>query len=177
MSEIPERFNSVLLASLTQPLPPKFEATLHSAMQTNVECSNRSGARFAGTFASLTLKNCVDVHIERAHIGQLVLESSSATLKFSVVDHPKMALIVKNSRLSVTAATLRGATAIENDASELDMAGVTVLAGRRTADVRGGGRIYFSVSEIAGPDYVGDAHFIWTEASLPAAAPKNAVQK
>ncbi|HVH19367.1 MAG TPA: hypothetical protein VNF72_13785, partial [Myxococcota bacterium] len=131
----------------------------------NVDCANRTGAVFTGTFATLRLENCLDARIEFARVGRLEMEGSSAMLKFVSIESSGAALIAKRSRVMATASVVRGSPAVDADETELDFAGVAVRADERGFDLRGGSRVYFSVSDVVAPEYSGDAHFMVSEAS------------
>lgn len=162
MSEAARQFNAVLLSALEGPLPPRFNADAPSVQYGDVTCVNESNARFSGHYAVLTLKNCADAHIEYARIGKLILDNSSATLRYSTVSASEgAAVLAERSRLTATAVTVRGRVAIHAVQSEIDLAGASVRASERAVDSHGDSRVYFSVSDIEAPDYSGDAHFIW----------------
>lgn len=164
MMETPAQFNAMLLSSLTNEPLPKFNGDTAAPTHDVTECIERKGALFTGHYTTLTLRNCTDARIEFAHIGQLILESSTASMKHATLEHEGTALIARNSRLSATAIKIVGAIAVHADASELDFAGVTLRASQRAADVRNGARIYFSVSDVDAPNYKGDVHAVWTKA-------------
>jgi len=165
MSESAERFNSVLEMALMQPPAPKFNGAPTAGSHDNVDCANRTGAVFTGTFATLRLENCLDARIEFARVGRLEMEGSSAMLKFVSIESSGAALIAKRSRVMATASVVRGSPAVDADETELDFAGVAVRADERGFDLRGGSRVYFSVSDVVAPEYSGDAHFMVSEAS------------
>jgi hypothetical protein len=165
MSESAERFNSVLEMALMQPPAPKFDGAPAAGSHGDVDCANRTGAVFTGTFATLRLENCLDARIEFARVGRLEMEASSATLKFVSIESSGAALIARRSRVMATASVVRGAPAVDADETELDFAGVAVRADERGFDLRGGSRVYFSVSDVVAPEYSGDAHFMVSEAS------------
>lgn len=171
MSESAERFNSVLEMALMQPPAPKFNGAPTVDSHDDVGCANRTGAVFTGTFATLRLENCLDARIEFARVGRLEMEASSAMLKFVSIESSGAALIVKRSRVVATASVVRGAPAVDADEAELDFAGVAVRADERGFDLRGGSRVYFSVSDVVVPEYSGDAHFMVSESwPFPAAS-------
>jgi pimeloyl-ACP methyl ester carboxylesterase len=174
MSESAERFNSVLETALMQPPAPKFNSAPTVGSHDNVDCANRTGAVFTGTFATLRLENCLDARIEFARVGRLEMEASSATLRFVSIESSGAALIARRSRVMATASVVRGAPAVDADETELDFAGVAVRADERGFDLRGGSRVYFSVSDVVAPEYSGDAHFMVSESSpfpAPSAPP------
>jgi hypothetical protein len=168
MSESTDRFNTLLVASLTQPLPPKFAASTAESNHGNLQCSKKNGQRYTGRIASLVLSDCADVIIEFARIGQLSMESSSAIIRFSTIESSGTAIKAKRSRLEITAATIRGSVGIEAEGTDVDAAGVTLKASASAAVLKADSRIYFSVSDVATPEHEADAHAIWTEVTLPA---------
>lgn len=164
MMETSAQFNAVLLSSLTNELAPKFNGIAAAPTHQSSECKDRKGALFTGHYTTLTLHNCTDARIEFANIGQLVLESSTVSMKHTTVEHEGTALVARNSRLNATAVKIIGEIAVDADNSELDFAGVSLHATRRAAEIRNGARIYFSVSDIDAPNFKGDVHAVWTKA-------------
>ena len=172
MTESTREFNVLLLAALSEPVLPKFNGDAPNIQYGDVTCANQSNARFTGYFASLTLKNCAAARIEFARIGKLILEDSSATLSYTSIASDGAALIAERSRVTATAVTVRGETAIYAVQSDLDFAGASLRASKRAVESSGNSRLYFSVSDIEAPDFAGDAHFIWSPAVVSPVAPR-----
>jgi len=171
MGEDTARFMAILMPALTAPLPAKFTPTVPDVRHGNVACRDRPGATFTGRFDSLTLTNCINAKIENARIRQLTLTSSTATLTYATIDSVDTALTAKDSRIIATAVEIRGRVAIRADNSELDFAGVTVRAAERGINTSPDSRLYFSVSDLATPEFTGDAHFIWPANMRPDGKP------
>jgi pimeloyl-ACP methyl ester carboxylesterase len=167
MNEDPPRFLAILLPALSAPLTANFVPTVPDTRNGNVACRDRSNASFTGYFDSLTLTNCANAKIENARIRRLTLTSSTATLTHASIDSADTALTAKNSRVTATAVEIRGRVAIRADNSELDLAGARLRADERGIDANAGSRLYFSVSELATPEFTGDAHFVWSDKVQP----------
>ncbi|HEY5807079.1 MAG TPA: alpha/beta hydrolase [Povalibacter sp.] len=160
MLETPDEFNRLLLDALANALPPQPPVPT-TPSQGDVECVDRQGAVYSGTFNRLSLSDCPDARIENAWVGELVVEDSNVTLKQVTVDSKDVALQVSNSTVTGTVVDLHGKVALHADSSRVDLAGAKLRAREKAVDLAGSSRIYFSVSEIDAPDYRGDAHFVW----------------
>jgi hypothetical protein len=158
------QFNALLLDALIQDLPPKFVVAPADTQQGVVECNEQKGAKFTGHIAMLKIDHCSNVIVEFAQIGEMTIESSTVTIRYSSIEHSATALTVDRSRVNATAVDIKGAVAMEANGSELDFAGVTLTGSERAVDIRGRSRIYFSVSDVDSPTYRGNVHSIWTKA-------------
>jgi pimeloyl-ACP methyl ester carboxylesterase len=161
MTETPDEFNRALVAGLADSLPQRRPLTVSGASQGDVSCANRSDAVYSGVYARLSLSNCPNARIENARAREISVDNSSVTLKHVTVESDGVALQVHNSTVTATVIDLSGKVALRASASRLDLAGAQLRARERSVDVTSPSRIYFSVSEIDGPDYRGDAHFVW----------------
>ena len=164
MLDRPDYFNTLLLAALVGPAPQRVaEAALPALSQGHVVCRDQDDMHYSGRFDSLTLERCGRVRIERAQIGQLVLEASSATLVGSTVAGDDVALDARNSEITATDVLISARVAIRSDNSWLDLAGASLRAREQGVEIVGDrpSRLFFSVSDWQGSDYRGDAHFIW----------------
>lgn len=161
MLESPETFKRLLQAALSEPLAPKPAGDAVEPSQGHVLCQNKADQRYSGSFDSLTLENCADARIEGARLKQLTLTSSSVTLENSVIEATDIALSAQRSEVTATSVRLRGRVAISADDSRLDLAGASLHASERNVEMPTPSRLYFSVSDLHGSDYNGDAHLIW----------------
>jgi pimeloyl-ACP methyl ester carboxylesterase len=161
MLESPETFKRLLQEALNAPLAPKAAPAAAEASQGHVLCQNKSDQRYSGSFDSITLENCADARIEGAQLKQLTLKSSSVTLENSVIDSSDVALSAQRSEVTATAVRLNGRVAISADDSRLDLAGASLHASERNVEMPTPSRLYFSVSDLHGSDYNGDAHLLW----------------
>jgi pimeloyl-ACP methyl ester carboxylesterase len=164
MTQSTERFNALLVAALREPLGSRHVATIAPESRDAVVCRGQSNLRYSGRFKSLKLDQCSNVVIESARIQSLEIRDSTVTMYDTVVISRDTAMRVFRSRVTGTALSIEGATAIWSDESELDLAGVSLRARQKALDMPGSGRVYFSVSDVEAPDFTGDAHFIrWAE--------------
>lgn len=166
MLESPQTFNRLLQEALLAPLAPKPVREAGGPSQGHVLCQNKANQRYSGSFDSITLENCADARIDGAQLKQLTLSSSSLTIEDSVIDSSDVALSAQNSDLVATGLQLRGRVAIRADNSRLDLAGASLQASERNVEMITPSRLYFSVSDLRGPDFTGDAHVLWH--ALPA---------
>jgi pimeloyl-ACP methyl ester carboxylesterase len=161
MLESPEAFKRLLQEALSAPPSPKPAPAAPEASQGHVVCQNKADQRYSGSFDSLTLENCSDARIEGAQLKQLTLKSSSVTLDNSVIESSDVALVALRSEVTATGVRLRGRVAISADDSRLDLAGASLYASERNVEMPTPSRLYFSVSDLHGSDYSGDAHLVW----------------
>lgn len=161
MLESPETFKRLLQEALSAPLAPKPAPDAVEPSQGHVLCQNKADQRYSGSFDSLTLENCADARIEGARLKQLTLKSSSVTLDNSVIESKDVALTAQQSEVTATGVQLRGRVAISADDSRLDLAGASLHASERNVEMPTPSRLYFSVSDLHGSDYNGDAHLLW----------------
>lgn len=164
MTQGTERFNALLITALREPLGKRHVARAAPEAHGEIVCRGLANPRYSGNFKSLKLDQCSNVIIESARIGTLEIRDSVVTMQDTVVAGSDTAMLVLRSRVTGTALNIEGATAIFSDESELDLAGVSLRASHKALDMPGSGRVYFSVSDVAAPDFTGDAHFIrWAE--------------
>lgn len=164
MTQGTERFNALLVAALREPPASRHVARVAPETHGEVVCRGQSDVRYSGHFRSLKLDRCNNVVIESARIESLQIRGSLVTMYDTVVIGRDTAMQVFRSEVTGTALSIEGATAILADESELDLAGVSLRASGKALDMPGSGRVYFSVSDVAAPDFTGDAHFIrWAE--------------
>lgn len=166
MQESPEPFKRLLLEALLAPLAPKAALNAAEPSQGHVLCQNKANQRYSGSFDSITLENCADARIDGARLNQLTLSSSSVTIEDSVIDGGDVALSAQHSEVVATGVQLRGRVAIRADNSRLDLAGASLQASERNVEMSTPSRLYFSVSDLRGTDFTGDAHLLWH--ALPA---------
>ncbi|MBC7956985.1 MAG: alpha/beta hydrolase [Cytophagales bacterium] len=163
MEDSPDAFNRLLLEALASPLSPRHVAEVSGASQGDVICRDAPDQRYSGSFDSITLENCANARIEGARLKQLTLKASSLTIEDSVIESDDVALSAQGSEVTATNLRLRGRVAIRTDNSRFDLAGVSLQASERGVEMPVASRIFFSVSDWRGTDYIGDAHFLWPQ--------------
>ena len=180
MLDRPDEFNTLLLAALAGPAPQRAPGEpLPAGSQGDVVCRDQNEVFYSGRFDRLTIERCGRVSIERAQIGQLVVDGSSISIANSSITGGKadgnaegndgVALIARDSDITATQVQLSGRVAIRTDNSVFDLAGVSLRAREQGVEVLGSrpSRLFFSVSDWSSSDYRGDAHFLWPRSGGP----------
>ena len=164
MLESPDAFRALLLEALLMPPVPR-EARAEGVSQGDVVCSDTADRLYTGRFDSLTLDNCPGARIESARMKRLVVKSSNITLDDVVVEGDEVALTAHDSDVTATHLRLAGRVALRADNSRLDLAGASLRAREQAVEWTPTTRIYFSVSDVRGREYEGDAHLVWPPAA------------
>ncbi len=158
MNDAADLFNSLLLNALQAPGTPRFVAPLNTQQHGDVVCNKETHRIYSGEFRSLKLRNCLNVRIENARIGQLISEKSRVDIVHSEIVSPAIAVDSRDSELRFTASRIQGNTALRVRNSTLDLAGVQLQASEHGAEILDDSRLYFSVSQWHSPEYQGDVH-------------------
>jgi pimeloyl-ACP methyl ester carboxylesterase len=162
MNQSASEFVPLLVQALADPLAPKQTPELISEPR-SIECHSKANEVYTGNFTTVTLDNCRDARIENARLESLSMTNSSAQLESVAIASTDIALKATNSFITATAVDLSGRIGVSADGSQLDLAGVSIRAREQSIKVGAPSRIYFSVSEIASPDFSGDVHEIWDD--------------
>lgn len=120
-------------------------------------CTDDSDLEFSGDYRSIELRNCSNVTIRNARIGQLTLVNSRATLHDSQILGKETALLVEGSEVTMTNGDISGTTAIQTVSSRLDLAGVH-LQGSAQAVKAYDSKLIFSLSHVTSPHTTGALH-------------------
>jgi pimeloyl-ACP methyl ester carboxylesterase len=110
-------------------------------------CEGRQGVEISGDYSEITLDRCAatlkDVRARRIHI-----RNSQVVLEDTVVFSPEVAVDVEDSRVEMTACDLSGATALQVEGGELDLAGVELRGDSASVRVGRAARLIFSVTRV-----------------------------
>lgn len=133
------------------PHPPEFASERLGA------CSGESGKVFEGDYRAIELRDCSNITIRNARVGQLSVFNSRLNLIDTEILGKDVGLLADNSDITVTNGEISGGIAINAAGSRLDLAGVR-LNGTQAA-VRGmNSKIIFSVSQVSSPHKTGPLH-------------------
>ena len=142
-----------VLTARFQPAPPRPALT----SERTGSCSGKSGMEFKGDYRSIELRNCSDITIRDARVGQLSVINSRATLIDTDIPGKEEGLLADNSDITITNGDISGVIAINAKYSRLDMAGVH-LEGSRDAVKAMGSKLVFSISRVHSPHMDGALH-------------------
>lgn len=161
MSEARQEFMPLLERALTEPLSARISAA-PSGDARDVVCRNEANRVYSGRFAHVTLENCRDVRIVDAQVAKLTVVGSSVTLDNTMIAGSDVGIEAHNSFVTATVLDVQATgVALSLDDSQFDFAGATIRAGKAGVRLVTPSRIYFTVSDMAAPDYTGDLHRIW----------------
>lgn len=162
MNESPREFMPLLLEGLVASHAPV--KPLDTTPPRPLECDGETGKVYSGSFSEVRLRNCT-VRFENARIEKLVADGSTVELESVFIKGNDVGLVAANSRVTATVLDIDAKTGISAANSQLDLAGTRIQASERGVRVVTPSRIYFSVSDMAAPEFTGDLHRIWTDAS------------
>lgn len=120
-------------------------------------CSGESGKLFEGDYRAIELRDCSNITIRNARVGQLTVLNSRLNLTDTDILGKDVGLLADNSDITITNGEISGGIAINAVSSRFDLAGVR-LNGTRAA-VRGvNSKFIFSVSQVSSPHKTGPLH-------------------
>lgn len=157
MNEARKRFNSLLLARLTKPLPLKSGKTVKPGTK-SVVCNSRNEMHLTGAYRDITINNCKDVVMENVAAESIRIENSEVSIYGATLKSEGKGMVVKNSTLMATALDIEAETAIDAYDSKLDLAGADIRCEKFAVGFAGGDKstVLFSISKIGG-EYVHSA--------------------
>lgn len=163
MLDQPERLNILikkhLLASdqdlaesyqQVSPLPP-------FASERTGSCSGESGQIFEGDYKAIKLRDCSNITIRNARIGQLSAINSRLNIIDSEILGKNEGLHADNSDITITNGAISGVIAIKAIGSRFDIAGVQ-LKGTQAAVKGLNSKFVFSICRINSPHMNGALH-------------------
>lgn len=120
-------------------------------------CSGESGKIFKGDYRAIDLRNCSNITIRNARVGQLSVLNSGLSLTDTKILGKDVGLNADNSDITVTNGDISGVIAINAVGSKLDLAGVH-LKGSQAAVKGVNSKFIFSVSQVSSPHMSGHLH-------------------
>jgi pimeloyl-ACP methyl ester carboxylesterase len=157
MRQAPTEVNLALLAFLAAP-PSPHEARVVPAFEPadgearDGVCDGAEGKVFEGGYRSISLRNCADVVIRNARVGQIVAYESRAEIVLSHIGGAgPVGLDMVGSDIKMTASDITAPTAIRASRSRLDMAGVHLMAQRAAIEATRASKFIFSISRLSSP--------------------------
>ncbi len=112
-----------------------------------IRCEGQRGVEISGDYSEITLDGCVAT-LKDVRARQIHIRNSQVVLENTVVFSTEVAVDVADSRVEMTACDLSGATALQVDGGELDLAGVELRGDAASVRVGRAARIIFSVSRV-----------------------------
>ncbi len=151
--------NSHLLvegAAVTEQFPkPATKPAMHS--ERIGTCSGDSDKEFNGDYQRIELRDCSNITIRNARIGQLTVINSRVALLDSEIRGEEFGLSAEGSEVTMTNGDISGTTAIQAVSSRLDLAGVH-LQGSQQAVKAFDSKLIFSLSHATSPHSNGFLH-------------------
>lgn len=121
------------------------------------ECSGESGKMFSGDYRAIELRDCSNITIRDARVGELRVLNSRLNLIDTDIPGKDLGLYAENSDITITNGEISGEIAINAGNSRLDLAGVR-LKGTRAAVKGVNSKFIFSVSRVSSPHKTGSLH-------------------
>lgn len=120
-------------------------------------CSGKNGKVFTGDYRAIKLRDCNNITIRNARVGQLSAINSRLEIVDTEITGKDVGLFTDNSDVTITNGEVTGAIAINAVLSRLDLAGVRLKA--TEVLVRGvKSKFIFSVSKASSPQTKGYLH-------------------
>jgi hypothetical protein len=163
MNEQPEKLNALLMHHLLadeQALAGHFgKKNRESALASERvgTCISDSNKTFEGDYRSIELRDCTNITIRNARIGQLSVYNSRVTLHDTDIAGKEEGLLANNSDITITNGEISGEIAVNAINSRIDLAGVHLKGGREAVKAVGS-KLVFSVSEVHSPHTDGALH-------------------
>lgn len=120
-------------------------------------CSNESDKIFKGDYRAIELRDCSNITIRNARVGQLKVLNSRLSLIDTNIFGNGVGLNADNSDITVTNGDISGVIAINAVRSRFDLAGVR-LKGTEAAVKGANSKFIFSVSQTSSPHVTGHLH-------------------
>ena len=90
-------------------------------------CDKQRRMIFEGEYARLEIRDCKDVVIRNAHVGEVVVSNSWVDIENSQILGQKYGLLVRRARITLTASRIQAENAIGVATSRLDIVGTTLI--------------------------------------------------
>ena len=110
-------------------------------------CSSESGLEFKGDYRSIDLRDCSNITIHNARVGQLNILNSRLAMFDTDILGEGIGLHADNSDVTITNGDISGVIAIKSERSRFDLAGVN-LTGSQDAVKALGSKFIFSISRV-----------------------------
>jgi len=112
-----------------------------------IRCEGQQGVEISGDYSEITLDRC-SATLKDVRARQIHIRNSQVVLENTVVFASEVAVDVEDSRVEMTACDLSGATALQVNGGELDLAGVELHGDGASVRVGRTARLIFSVSRV-----------------------------
>lgn len=120
-------------------------------------CSRESDKEFKGDYRRIELRDCTNITIRDARIGQLTVVNSRVALIDTDIAGKEEGLVAENSDITMTNGEISGVIAVKSLYSRFDLAGVH-LQGTQDAVKAVGSKLVFSISQVISPHTNGALH-------------------
>jgi pimeloyl-ACP methyl ester carboxylesterase len=145
-----EEFNPILMGFLQSAEADRIVASSEGAITKETgRCNGATGVIFSGEYDRIEIKNCSDVTIKDARVGELDVFESRVVVEDSRVGG-EVAVAVRSvgSDIKITTSSLIGNVAIESARSRFDLAAVDLYAKNEAVIGESRSRFVFSVCRV-----------------------------
>jgi len=154
-----ERFAALLDKVLdADPVPASRRAMPVKPSTRDAHCKGLVDRQYSGHYREIRIEGCNAVRLVDLSAERIVIRDSIVQMLRTRVESDGVAVDIGNSELIATASELRGSIAIRSDGSRLDLAGVSLVAGKHAVEVQNWSRVIASVSSVQSPAYDGWWH-------------------
>ena len=164
MRDTRTQLNKIILDAVANPIPAratdKHVADIGRAR--DEQCSKQEENYYSGNYEHLTLNDCHNVTIAKAHIKHLKITNSNVNIINSDIGGKGTALEAFQSIVFATATTIHGDDAVHLEGSRLDFAGVIITAARQAFKSAAAFKITFSLCKVTSPEFTGYRHGVYT---------------
>lgn len=168
MDDRPVEFRELVLQELRTPGATRAQALEESAKAGKAAASNRNGSCrkqrnlvFEGSYDTIHIRDCRDVHVRNAQVRELYVTDASVDIENSRIGGSVRGLIASDADVTITGGSISAPVAITASDSNLDLAGVTVTGSEFAVRAPVRSRVLFSVSYLHSRYSHGSAHGLW----------------
>ncbi len=115
------------------------------------KCLDTDGMVFSGSYASIEINNCSQVHLEDVTAASLSITQSQVFIEDSRVKGAGTGISIKNSKVEVIGMTIEAPVGIHASMSRLDLAGVEIDAEQAAVETPDSVVVLFSLCRINSP--------------------------
>ena len=121
------------------------------------ECSGASGKEFTGDYRTIELRDCSNITLRNARVGQLRVLNSQLELIDTDILGKEVGLQADNSEITMTNGEISGGIAINAVSSRFDLAGVSMIGTQ--ASFKGiSSKLTCSICQVNSPHAKGNLH-------------------
>jgi hypothetical protein len=163
MEDVPERFNTRVVAFLDAPVLEQRNDILQRELLRPVSarvgnCKGQRGVVFEGDYDRISIYRCRDALVRNARVRELRITDAAVNIEGSLIGGVDGGLRVDNSRVNITSSQIEARIAITAVESRLDIAGSRIIGEQAALLAPLKSEALFSVSQVRSPHFRGSLH-------------------